>query len=323
MRCPLWFIDTELALHMKTLEPAAPEGDVGVVVARFQTDNLTEGQIQLLHTVQERHPKVVVFLGISPLMGTRNNPLDFQSRKLMIEAAFPEIIVLYINDVNNDLAWSRNLDEQIASVAKGQKVVLYGSRDSFIPHYRGRNSTVELNASMNMSATDVRRHVASHVKDSPDFRKGAIWQAYNAFPTSFSTVDVAVLNEDGTQVLIGKKPHEILWRFPGGFTDVGSDSDEEDARREVMEETNVEIADLRYLFSMKMRDWRYRGEVDCCRTHFFTAKYVYGAPTAGDDLDKVKWERIEDLSPDSFVPGHDELFKRFLTFQTLTKLTQA
>lgn len=296
------------------IEPVTPEGEVEVIVARFHTDNLTEGHLQLLESIHSRHEKIIVLLGISPLMSTRYNPLDFQTRKMMVEEAYPEAIVLYIDDANNNEIWSRNLDRQINSVAKGQRAVLYGSRDSFIPAYKGRFPTVEMGVSTNISATEIRRKIAAKPRNSADFRRGVISAVYNQFPTVYSTVDVAVLNEDGTQVIAGRKEHETGLRFPGGFTDVASDSDEEDAKREVMEETSVEVADFRYLFSMRMHDWRYRNEVDCVRTHMFIAKHIFGKPTPGDDLAACYWAKIEDLEPEQFVEGHSELFKRFLTY---------
>ena len=64
--------------------------DVGVIVGRFQVPELHPGHIDLIQTVCDAHDKVVIFLGLSPLMVTRENPLDFESRKQMILAKFPQ-----------------------------------------------------------------------------------------------------------------------------------------------------------------------------------------------------------------------------------------
>src|SRR5690348_16639468 len=116
--------------------------DVGVIVARFQVHDLTEAHKALIRHVTEEHEKVIIFLGLSPLPTTRNNPLDFEARKQMILAEFPDVNVLYVRDQFADDVWSRKLDEQVQDLlAPGQTAVLYGSRDSFIPHYEGRFPT--------------------------------------------------------------------------------------------------------------------------------------------------------------------------------------
>ena len=51
------------------------------------------------------------------------------------------------------------------------------------------------------------------------------------------------------QVLLVKKPGEKAWRFIGGFSDPSSNSLEEDAKREVKEETGVDISEPVYLGS--------------------------------------------------------------------------
>jgi len=35
--------------------------------------------------------------------------------------------------------------------------------------------------------------------DSLEFRSGVVWAAYNRFPTTFPTVDIAIFNEDSSQ----------------------------------------------------------------------------------------------------------------------------
>ena len=71
---------------MKTKEVRA---DVGVLVGRFQVPNLHPGHIELIQSVCEAHSKVLIFLGLAPTKATRNNPLDFESRKHMILEKFP------------------------------------------------------------------------------------------------------------------------------------------------------------------------------------------------------------------------------------------
>lgn len=273
------------------MQPAQEQYDVGVIVGRFQVHELHEAHRDLIQYVCDRHDKVVVALGLSPLPVSTNNPLDFQARSQMILAEFPEVETLYIKDVNSDEVWSQRLDALVGDVVTPhQSVVLYGGRDSFIRHYTGVYPTQELVQTTFMSGTAQRKAIArSRTRASADFRAGVIWASQSRFPTVYTTVDIAILNEDRTQILLGRKPNEKLYRLIGGFADPRSDSFEHDAKREVMEETGIEVGDLKVVGSCNIDDWRYRNEPDGIRTILYTAKYLHGHPKPGDDIEEVKW----------------------------------
>jgi bifunctional NMN adenylyltransferase/nudix hydrolase len=283
--------------------------DVGVLVGRFQVPSLHEAHIELIDSVVNRHPKVILFLGLSPCMVTRNNPLDFEARKKMIQDKYPDITVLYIKDVPSDASWSGMLDGQISDVCRGQSVTLYGGRDGFIKHYKGIYPTVELESKTYVSGTEIRNSISKSVKQSPDFRAGVIWAAYNQYPKVYPTVDVAIFNESGDEILMGKKLHEEQFRFIGGFADPNSESYEMDARREAAEETGCEIGDIRYIGSTLVPDWRYAREQDKIKTLFFRATYVYGSPRANDDIAMIKWIKVKDLAmtPSIVIDTHQNL----------------
>lgn len=280
------------------MQPATEQYDIGVIVGRFQVHELHQAHHDLINFVCDRHSKVIIVLGLSPLPVSTNNPLDFESRKQMLLADYPDVNVLYINDMAEDGPWSKRLDALIKSVvAPRQTVVLYGGRDSFIDHYEGKYPTQELVQSTFMSGTAQRKEIArSSTRASADFRAGAIWASQARFPTVYTTVDIAVLNEDRTQLLLGRKPGETLYRFLGGFADPASESFEHDARREVAEEGGIEVGDVAYIGSFNIEDWRYRNEPDSIRTMLFTAKYLHGRPTPGDDIEEVRWFDIEPAS---------------------------
>lgn len=273
------------------MQVKAKSYDVGVIVGRFQTHELHAGHLGLIDHVRTQHEKVIIFLGNSPLWATANNPLDFQARSQMLREAYPDIIVNYIDDMNSDEKWSAKLDRQLASlVSPAQSVVLYGSRDSFIPHYEGRHDTRELESSQVFSGTAERKLIAAgNTKASADFRAGVIWAASARFPTAFTTVDIAIFDDAGERLLLGRKPDEDLFRFIGGFSDPGSDSFEADAKREVQEETGIAMGDLTYIGSRRVDDWRYRSEQDCIKTMLFVGKRIYGAPKPDDDIAEVRW----------------------------------
>jgi len=179
---------------MKKVEK--PSADVGVIVGRFQVHELHTAHLDLIQSVCSEHEKVIIFLGLSPLMVTQNNPLDFESRKQMILDKFPNVIILYIKDSHSDEIWSNDLDEKIKDIlGPNQSAVLYGSRDSFISRYHGKYSTQELMQEIYVSGSETRKSISKKVKNAPEFRAGVIWAAYNQYPKCYPTVDVAILVE--------------------------------------------------------------------------------------------------------------------------------
>lgn len=288
------------------------KADIGVIIGRFQINRLHDAHRALIDSVLEKHNKVIIFLGVSKSIGTRRNPLDFASRKVMIEESYQDKIsaILPLTDMKDDLLWSKQVDEKIREVFSIGSVVLYGSRDSFIPYYHGRFDTCELEAAEKVSATDVRKEVSNKVEKSEQFRAGVIYSAYSTFPHVYPTVDVAIVKEDSGQVLLGRKPYEEKFRFIGGFTDVEDENYEVAARREAIEETGLEIGTPQYLGSARVDDWRYRSNKDRgIITLFFKAPYMYGTPKANDDIQEVKWFDIEELTENNLVGEHVKLLK--------------
>lgn len=289
------------------------DADVGVIVGRFQVPDLHEAHVSLFEHVIETHARVLVFLGLSGAgQPTRENSLDFTARWQMIRAKYPDVEVHYIHDQGDDAAWSRRLDSEVARLLNpGQKVVLYGGRDSFVGRYHGVLRTCELEPEVWVSGTDIRKAASKKVKASRDFRLGVIWATHNRFPAVHTTVDVAIFGGDG-RLLLGKKPGEPLWRFVGGFADPGSDTFEDDAIREVREETGLTVGTVEYLGSYKIDDWRYRDESDAIKTLFFAATVLDGTPSPDDDIAELKWFVTDDIMFDDVMPNHRPLLDDLL-----------
>jgi len=278
-------------------------------VGRFQVPRLHKAHLDLIRGVQKEHEKVIIFLGMSPARVTRNNPLDFESRKQMLLREFPDVNVLYIKDCPSDEAWSKNLDAQIEDlVGPTSTVVLYGGRESFIDHYYGRHRTCELEQEVYVSGTDIRKQIGTRVKGSPEFREGVIWAAYNQYPRCFPTVDVAIWDSEHEKLLMARKPGEKLHRFIGGFAQ-GRATYEVEARREVSEEAHIEISDPKYIGSCMIDDWRYRRELDQIVTMLFEATHLFGKPTPDDDICELKWFEYDKLQEQDLVKEHRPLFK--------------
>lgn len=289
--------------------------DVGVIVGRFQVPELHEGHRDVIEYVCDQHDKVIVFLGVSPIKATAENPLDFQARKQMLEAVYPDRLdILYIDDMYSDDAWSEKLDDQIGHMLTArQTALLYGGRDSFIEHYRGRYPTQELEAEEKVSGTEIRNEVGrKRTKASTEWREGATWAAMARFPTSYTTVDIGIFNEDETRILLGRKKDENLWRLPGGFVEPHHESLERTVRAEAQEETNVSITDPIYVGSYRINDWRYKGERDKIMTVLYKAKKQFGDVRAGDDLEEVEWFSVADLALADIMPNHRVLIEALI-----------
>jgi bifunctional NMN adenylyltransferase/nudix hydrolase len=293
-------------------EKANTPADVGIIVGRFQVNELHEAHIDLINSVIQKHDRVLLFLGNSIIRNTTSNPLDYRARRAMIADKFPNVEVHYINDNPSDAAWSKSLDKQIGEqLLPMQSVTLYGSRDSFLKAYSGKYNVCELEATTFISGTEVRRRVCNNYPPTADYRAGMIAATAYRYPTAFQTVDIAVVN-DKREILLARKPDEKKWRFIGGFSDPRSVSLEADAKREVTEEASIEVDDITYLGSTLIDDWRYRGEQDKIKTAFFIAKYIYGKPEGSDDVAEVKWVPIgTGLTKDNIEPLHHVLVDMF------------
>ena len=239
--------------------------------------------------------------------------MDFITRKYMIEEQFgiSKLIIMPLSDNKSDEIWSKQLDSKIKEVFPLGSVTIYGSRDSFIPYYKGINKTLELQPDVFVSATDIRELASKKVISSPEFRAGIIYSVYNQFPVVYSTVDIAIIKDD--EILLGQKLGENEWRFIGGFVDNTDESDEAAAKRETLEETGLEVSELEYVCSMPVNDWRYRGMKDrSIMTRFFKAKYIFGCPTPQDDINALKWFKLTPELENILVEEHKKLFKKLI-----------
>jgi ADP-ribose pyrophosphatase YjhB (NUDIX family) len=93
----------------------------------------------------------------------------------------------------------------------------------------------------------------------------------------------------------GKPPRIGQWSLPGGAQHVGEKA-EEAARRELREETNIEVGQLAlaYVFDSINED-----EDGRARYHYtiidFAARWLEGEACAGDDVSEVAWALPHEL----------------------------
>jgi bifunctional NMN adenylyltransferase/nudix hydrolase len=271
---------------------------VGVIIGRFQVDELHNGHKALIDYVSKNNDKLIIFIGLSPLKCTYNNPLDFSARERMLKEAYPKAKIMYIKDELTNKGWSENLDKMITDItdhgSSGDDICLYGSRDSFINYYHGNYKTQELEQTVFTSGTARRKEIANNIINNTDFRKGAIWVTMHQYFGPATTVDIAILNHDETKILLGRKEKENKFRFIGGFAE-SNESFEQTAHREVLEETGVELINLHYIKSIPVDDWRYKNEKKKITTLFFKANILCGRPIPGDDICELMWVGIDAL----------------------------
>lgn len=319
--------------------------EVGVIIGRFQLPSLHDGHISVLDTVTESHSNVIVFLGVPRIQNTKRNPLDFSTRRKLIQDSYPDVIVMALPDNRSDVKWSENIDNTLTTLFPEQSAILYGSRDSFLPHYLGKHQTNELEQIGTHNATEIRLETANTVLDSEDFRAGVIYGIYKQRPVTYPTVDIVVANGD-SQILLARKPAEDKFRFVGGFVDRTDESYEMAARRELYEETKLSGLKPTYICSQQIKDWRYQREESGIMTTlflFFDWDQM-GVPEASDDIAEVKWFNLSDLfeytqepslgdghvTPikytwkldDKIVPEHIELMQTFLKKIVTDKLLE-
>jgi bifunctional NMN adenylyltransferase/nudix hydrolase len=314
--------------QIKDMKEVTKQYSVGIVIGRFQLADLHEAHKELIDTVLANHPKVIIFLGLSQVRGSINDPLDFQPRKQMILEAYPHdkypnLTVGYIKDQRSDDEWSKKLDAQINDIiSQNDSVVLYGSRDSFLKHYTGRFDRRELQATRHVSGTELRAKIAQAPQSNPQFRAGAIWLTAQRYPTVYSTVDVIVFDPKERKVLLARKPLENKYRFIGGFVDpIKDDSFEEAACRELYEEATISVGltGLRYVGSKKVNDWRYANNPsEKIMTHVYVGIYNMGCPRANDDIAEVRFFDYEKLAekPIDYI----EIVEEHLTLWEMAKV---
>lgn len=260
---------------------------IGIIVGRFQTPKLTSAHKKLIEEVSKINDRVIVFVGFSDVKNTRRYPLPFPSIDWLLKQYNVRLDVYPLFDHPSDKYWSEQLDLEIEKhVSSEYKITLYGGRDSFIPYYSGKFSTIELDlGKQKESASKLREAVTFPTSETG--REGAIFAAYSRYPNVFSVVDALIYNSKDEFLFARKKGNE-KWQCIGGFVDVRDESLKDAVSREVMEEAGIKV-DPQYLNSFKIDDYRYTQEVDSMMSHVFSCFHLSGKPKAGDDINELAW----------------------------------
>ncbi len=301
--------------------------EVGVLVARMQVPKLHDVHRHLIDKVCDNHKKVIIFLGVPVVEQTKRNPLDFATRKSMIQQEYPDVTILPLRDQRDNKTWSTILDGKISEPFGNRSTLLYGARDSFVPFYHGRYQTVELvgnNDQDKISGSSIREEVAREVGHTEDFRKGVIYANFGRFPVIMPCVDVVVFDKSNNTILLGRKPGEDKLRFVGGHVDVTDKDYESAAIRELGEETGrgLEVGqskDAKYICSGKIKDWRHLKEDSEIFSTLFLFEKKWGHAKAADDIEEVKWVSIDELSSEEkyskvIISEHLDFFGKLMKY---------
>lgn len=296
---------------------SADSTKLGVLIGRFQIDQLHAGHIACVEEVALRHERMIILIGDRDTPATDTLPLPAYIRQHMLTQQFPNVTVIPIMDHESDEAWSKHVDTVVRSMAGPHGAILYSGRDGFIPHYKGRYQTVALELNMDdISATDIRAAIGQNpLLNSREFRAGMIYQMQHLIPRTYEAVDAAMLRmtpENKVEVLLVRKPGAKKWRFPGGHVE-GTELTIQAARREMQEETGLAFETTPvFAGEFLINDWRVRDTTKAFyRTFLYVGWYSWGNAVANDDVEDAKWFNVENLTLSRtaplVVPEHQDL----------------
>ena len=122
----------------------------------------------------------------------------------------------------------------------------------------------------------------------------------------FTTVDAIIEINEGI-VIIQRSNPPFGWALPGGFVDYG-ESLEDAVRREIKEETNLEVTDLKqfHTYSEPGRDPRF---------HTIATVFIakgQGSPKAGDDAAGLKIVKLNEIEKIDFAFDHKRILSDYL-----------
>ncbi len=288
--------------------------NIGVIMGRFQVAELHEGHRHLIEYALRENDQVAVIIGHGEALLSPRNPLPPLVRTRVVQELYPDVVILQHKDHPNDAEWSTRLDRLLEETFPEATVRLYGSRDSFAPHYGGKLPVITVPELGSTNGTAHRAEIFGTCDWGKAFREGMIAAQHLRPALSYQTVDIAVVRHSTNELLLGQKVTDgDKWRVIGGFVDPTDESLEGAALRELREEAgNLLTHEVTYLGSYRVDDWRYRGEKDKLLTSLFLTYHMGGAPKAGDDLARVAWHSLATLDLDTIVESHRPLVARVI-----------
>lgn len=172
--------------------------EIGVVIGRFQTDELTEGHKSLIDYAINNYKKVLIIVGtpsdeykpdkyILPIEIIKDMLIEYTS---VIENS--NVFISDVRDCDSSIEWSEHVDGIINytfSSPKYTDVNIIGGRDSFIPYYTGKFETKNVVfKDITCSASERREKLFKTIDHSSQFRHGIMWALKNVKPIAVKVI---------------------------------------------------------------------------------------------------------------------------------------
>ena len=300
--------------------PSPNSKPIGVLFAPFQTPTLLDTHRSALAKLIQNHAIVVVALPVSRITPSKVSPLDFRTRQAMIHTLFPNVLVVPVPHRKYGEDKAKALEEAIrAPFSEFRGATIYMS-EADVSAYRPHCTMDLFDMGWDFYVPEHSARIATRdaVVNDEDFRRGIIHALTNQFQISWSTVDMFIRRvvDKETYVLLGKKPGERGWRFPGGFKDRTDLTYEAAVYREAGEEIlkpevdpSVVFTYPEYIGSRNIDDWRYKKEIDGITTLFYAVKFIGTDDQikAGDDLDQAQWFELSKVRSEEMEGEHVHL----------------
>jgi bifunctional NMN adenylyltransferase/nudix hydrolase len=316
--------------------------EFAVVYFPFQCSNLLACHSSILKDAAQTHNRIVIALPVRRISPSKDSPLDFVTRQQMIQQQFQNAIIVPVVDTKYPQNKVKALETAVAapfSEMRG-KCDLY-TDVNFANLYRahgGKWQCADLAQDVFVQEAANRKRVQFNIGMAQDFKLADVQHAYriglikglnDQFPISWTTVDICIKRviNGKTFILLGKKPGENGWRFPGGFKDRGDMSFEIAVIREASEEIlkpGVNPVNTlmfpEYIGSKNVDDWRYKGEIDGINTLFYQVTFIGEDDDikAGDDLAEAEWFELTRIDPPILEGEHLNLYNMLLVHEGMT-----